>query len=64
MRPDGLASQEEPFPLAAGRGPPTYKPRRHDFRVVDHEQIAGGEQLGQITKGSMRKRAVGPVHDE
>ncbi|MFM1903291.1 MAG: hypothetical protein RLZZ440_1191, partial [Planctomycetota bacterium] len=62
--PVRLDRKEEPLPLPSRGGPSTDKPRGHDPGVVDHEQIAGREQVGQIPHLPVLDRLFPPPHDE
>ena len=57
-------AQKKPFPTSAGACPQPHQTSRHDARVVEHEQIAGIQQLRQILKNSMLNGLRGPANDE
>lgn len=60
----GLLLQKEPFPLAAGGGAAADEPRGHDAGVVDDDEIAGREELGQVADVAVVDRAVGAAEHE
>jgi len=58
-QPVGHFAQEQAFPLAAGAGAPTDQACRDDAGVIEDEQIARRQQVGQVGKDVMRDGAVG-----
>src|SRR5438034_442860 len=63
-RPIWKLAQEKSFPAPAGARPPSHQPSRHDSRVVEHEQIAGIQQLRQVFKNPILDRLGGPANDK
>jgi hypothetical protein len=59
-----MLTQVESFPLAAGPLPVSQKASRQDPRVVEHEQIAGIEEVWQIAELAMIKRSVTSANDQ
>jgi hypothetical protein len=50
------AAQQQALDRTAARHASTEKPRREDARVVDHEQVAWRQDLGQVGKPAVRER--------
>jgi len=54
----------QPLPFAAGARPPAQKTRRQHSRIVQDEQIAGGQQLGQLEENVVRNSRTRTVEYE
>ena len=50
----GVLAQEQPLPLAAGAGAAAEQAGRQHARVIQHEQVAGREQVGQVGEDVVR----------
>ena len=50
----------------AGAAPdaPAAQPRRDHLAVVDHERVAGAQQIGQVAHGAIRHRRAGTHHEQ
>src|SRR5262249_48683568 len=57
-------TEEKPLPLPAGTFAAPKEPGRHNARIVEDKQVAGGEQLGQIAEGAVFQRLLGAAHDQ
>ena len=59
-----LHLQKKPLPAAARGGPAAHQPGGHHAGVVDHDQVAGGEQVGQVANLPVLERAGAAAGDE
>jgi hypothetical protein len=59
----GLA-EVEPLPIPAGPLPPTDQPGWEHLRVVEHQQVAGVEQVRQVAEDAVFQLSGGPADDE
>ena len=60
----GLNADEQPLPPATGAGADAEQPGRQDARVVEDEQVAGPEQLGQVVEVVVVQGSVLAADDE
>jgi hypothetical protein len=59
-----LGLQEKTLPLSTRGRPAADEPRGDDPRVVDDDEVARFQQVGQVADVPMGERAVAPPHDE
>lgn len=64
MVPISVDRKEKPLPCPPGGGPSANQARRHHPRVVDDDQIAGRQQVGEITDMVVGKRTVRFPNDQ
>src|SRR5882672_1515010 len=60
----GQLAQKQSFPTPATARSLSNQTSRHDSRVVEHEQVAGIQELRQIFKYPMFDRLRRPANDE
>ena len=56
--------QQQDFKFAAGQGIDAVQPGGNHARVVEHEHVAGPEQIGKILKLKMLQAMLGAMNDQ